>query len=623
MKTSKALQLSYALVQMEIDPEPQKNAETFLAYAREAVSKGADVIIGSEMMLTHYLSSDRYEDDDFVNEVWSVVQFVIDSWQEEVVLIFGGIGKEFDDSIGEDGRLLKYNAAFVVQNGQLISNEAGLPFAIKSLMPNYRIFDDSRYFFDLRKLANRCNKKLSDLQKPFKVSIKGEDYMLGVMLCEDMWSDDYSDNPARNLADSGADILINLSASPWSWRKNEKRDQIIRDICKETGLPFIYVNNVGSQNNGKNFLAFDGASTAYDVDGNIVLAADRYQEQVCILDPGVGLVKDRATGSDVEELLLAITTATKGFLKNLPLSIASKVVIGVSGGIDSALSVAFFAKLLGSENVIAVNMPYGDFNSEETKADAEEMCKRLGVEYRVIPIRAMVEVGSKFTGIEVRTSQHKTSQAIRRMAVLAETASQEQAFFTCNANMTEIAFGYGTLNGDMRGTFAPWMNCLKQDVYRLADYLNTEIYNREVIPESIIERPPMDELVADDGSDRGDPFDYGDLEGNGYHDQMVRAIVAFRRSPAWFLENYLDGNLEEELQLSKGKLENLFESPEQFVDDLERCFKLFNNAVFKRVQSVPGPLVDKRSFGFDFRESILPLVVTKRYKDLKEKVLLM
>jgi NAD+ synthase (glutamine-hydrolysing) len=206
------------------------------------------------------------------------------------------------------------------------------------------------------------------------------------------------------------------------------------------------------------------------------------------------------------------------------------------------------------------------------------------------------------------------------MNVLSALASQAGGFFTCNANWTEIAFGYGTLNGDMRGTFSPWMNCLKQDVYRLGDYLNREVYGREVILQSIIERPPMDELVEAGSGARSDPFDYGNLRENGYHDQMVRAVVAFRHSAEWFVEQYSNGSLEQKLQLSKGRLNMLFPTPQAWLEDLERCFSLFHAAVFKRVQSVPGPLVDKRSFGSDFRESILERVETTHYKALVDNL---
>jgi NAD+ synthase (glutamine-hydrolysing) len=143
---------------------------------------------------------------------------------------------------------------------------------------------------------------------------------------------------------------------------------------------------------------------------------------------------------------------------------------------------------------------------------------------------------------------------------------------------------------------------------------------RQVIPQSVINRPPMDELVTAGSGTRGDPFDYGSVSENGYHDQMVRAVVAFRRGREWFVEQYCEGTLEHALQLPEGKLTTLFPTSQEWLEDLERCFSLFHAAIFKRVQSVPGALVDKRSFGWDFRESILEVVATTRYKELVIKL---
>jgi len=607
---------------MPIEVDPLENVHTFINHARQ-VDATADVIIGSEMMLAPYVCGDRFEDDAFINQMIRAVELIVMcSRHIDAILIFGGIGLDPDPTkVGEDGRRRKYNAAFVAHRGQLIAHPSGLPFAVKTLLPNYRIFDDARHFFDLRKLALEREVPVASLHQPFTVTVRGKTIKLGVMLCEDMWDEDYAQKPATNLAANGAEILINLSCSPWSWRKNEKRDRVVKAICERTGLWFVYVNNIGCQNNGKNFIVFDGASTVYRPDGQIALMADRFAWTVeCIeLDAGVS-VEVRSQQSDVAELYEAITVASNGFLATLPSRLSHKAVIGVSGGIDSALSVAFFAHLLGPENVIGVNLPYKHFNSSATKGDAELLCANLGVEYRVVPIDDMVDTLALAANIVVGSPEHKTTQAIVRMTVQAAMASKEGAFFPCNGNWPELAFGYSTLNGDQRGTFAPWANCLKQDVYRLADYINRVVYEREVIPQSIIDRPPMDELVAEGAGVRADPFDYGTVHENGYHDQMVRAIVAFRRSGEWFLERYRDGTLERELQLPAGHLAKLFPTGAAFVDDLDRCLRLFHNAMFKRVQSVPAPLVDKRSFGWDFRESILPFAPTRKYNELSDSI---
>jgi NAD+ synthase (glutamine-hydrolysing) len=505
----------------------------------------------------------------------------------------------------------------------LLKNRAGLPFAIKTLLPDYRIFDDNRHFFNLREVAEEQELNTEALLMPFVVTLRGHEYQLGVMLCEDMWDMDYSVKPAKALCDNGAELLINLSCSNWSWRKNAKRDSVIKAICQEYGRPFIYVNNVGCQNNGKNFITFDGSSTAYNIDGDIIAMCPPFLEELHLVSLAADaevFVREENDMDDVELMFEAVKVATRGFLRTLPPSL-SKVVIGVSGGIDSALSVAFFAHLLGSENIIGVNMPYKHFNAAETKDDARLLCERLGVEYRIEPIDDIADATALRTRAQVGTAAHKSIQATSRLQVLIGIGAAEGAWFPCNANWTELFFGYGTLNGDLRGTFNPWGNCLKQDVYRLAHFMNERIFKAEVIPQSIIDRQPMDELVAEGAGVRGDPFFYGTVTENGYHDQFVRAVIAFRHGPEWFVEQYLNGTLERELKLPCGAINRHFPTKEVWLADLERCFSLYYHNIFKHVQSVPIPLLDKRSFGWDLRESVGVNYETERFKLLKSELL--
>jgi NAD+ synthase (glutamine-hydrolysing) len=615
--------LKIAMVQMDIANSPMENADRFLEKAREAVAQGADIIVGSEMMLAPYLRGDSYEEEGFVRDMWRAASYIrAESKRIDAVLIFGGIGLDTDaDAVGQDGRIRKYNAAFVAQGGKLVQNRAGLNFAIKTLLPDYRIFDDNRHFTSLRTVAEETGVRTEALLQPFPVTIRDHEYELGVMLCEDMWDMDYTVKPAEALCKNGAEILINLSASNWSWQKNAKRDRVIKAICQEYGRPFVYVNNVGCQNNGKNYITFDGASTVYNVDGDIVAMCTPWEEDLQVVDVMENLpVCVRGRLSDVAEMYIAIQVATQGYVNTLPKHL-HKVVIGVSGGMDSALSVAFFAQLLGPDSVIGVNMPYKHYNADETKDDARLLCERLGVEYRVEPIDDIVDATAKASGAVPGTGPHKTIQATSRLQVLVGIAATENAWFPCNANMTEIFYGYGTLNGDLRGDFSPWGNCLKQDVYRLADYMNKYIFKSEVIPQSIIDRQPMDELVEAGVGTRGDPFQYGSVTENGYHDQFVRAHVVFRHGPDWFVEQYLAGSLEHELMLKAGALNTLFPTKEEWLSDLERCFSLFYANIRKHVQSVPMPLLDKRSFGWDLRESVGVQYETGRYTKLKLKLL--
>ncbi len=606
--------LRIGMIQMSSIDNPIDAANAFIAKAKQLARRGVDIIVGSEMQLTHYVSGDRYELDEFISEMYQAHQMILVASKEiDAVLIYGGIGlSHVSSDVGEDGRQRKYNAAFVVQNGVQIKNDAGLPFAIKVLHPNYRIFDDARHFFCLRKLAMEMGVQLSDLLKPFTVTIRGRQVKLGVLLCEDAWHDDYAQKPAIILAQNGADILFDLSCSNWSWQKNRKRDQVIGDICRQTGLWCVYVNNVGVQNNGKNFITFDGASTIYNPGGEIVAMYRLYEDQASVVKLLDSLrPKKRTEVEDVEQMFTAVAVATKAFIATLPQRLR-KCIIAVSGGKDSSAALALMVHLLGAENVLAVTMPMDGYTSAETKNDAVVLCEALGVECLVVPIGAMVEVKAAAIGAVPESGPYKTVQAIERMSTLAGLGAAKGYFFTSNANMTESAFGYGTLNADLRGVFAPWGNCLAQDVYRILDFMNQTIFDGK-IPQSIIDRAPSDELSSDQSPD---PFHYGHVGYNGYHDQMVRAIVAFRRGKEWFVDRYVDGTLEQEMQLPKGVIDDHFPTAELWLEDLNRCFKLYHAAFFKRVQSVPCPLVDKRSFGWDLREPILAEVETTRFRRL-------
>ncbi len=619
--------IKVALAQMPVAAgDPRSNATWMISEIAAAAGRGVDLIIFPELCVPGYLIGDMPEDESFVRDVWYWNDRIVDATHgREIVAIFGSYATDRDDATGEDGRLRKLNAGFVAQAGKLLQSQADRTCFAKTLMPKYRMFDDERHYLSTQKLAGEYDTLVEDLLQPYVLTIRGCELSVGTMICEDMWDQDYAIKPGRILAEQGIDLLVNISCSPWGWQKNRARHQNVRRLMGHLNVPFLYVNNVGVQNNGKNFIVFDGASTVYNEHGDVTAYVPAYFAGVVdtIVTAGASSISYEEA-DDVTQLWRGIEAGTRGYLTTIPERMR-KVVIGLSGGVDSAVVAALMVHVLGREHVIGINMPYGDYNSEATRDAAADLASRLGIEYHVLPIDELVNAQAALHGIEPGSASFKTVQAIARMTVLAAHASKVGGIFTCNGNKSETAFGYFTLNGDGRGSIAPIGDLLKGEVYQLAHYLNIVVYEREVIPQATIDVDPMDEL-GPQGGVRKDPFDYGRVLANGtlvrgYHDAWVHAVVGFRKNPEWFLEQYLAGTLEAALLLPVGKLQSLFPTKEAFVDDLERCWNLSWATPWKRVQSVPNILVSKRAFGFDYRESVLGVYYTERYRALKAVLL--
>ncbi len=610
--------LKISVCQMKVIPgKPNLNAEYIIGEIRKAKKRDIDIIVFPEMCISGYVIGDMFEDDSFVMDVVKHnSQIVKEAAHLGITVIFGSLQCGASSQKGEDGRLRKFNSAIIVNDGKA-------SMITKTLQPNYRIFDDDRHFFSTRKRKDE-ETQFSDSEtiisseefiEPRSIQTKNGLVLIGVILCEDMWHDDYPWNPTKILVDQGADIVFNLSASPWSWQKNRKRHQVVKDLLSESPVPFVYVNNTGIQNNAKNIVTFDGSSTIYNRQGNIVFVVDPYKsgtKDFSYSEDAISLNEEKT--DDTIELFNALSCAVGEFLLTLPPAMR-KIVIGLSGGIDSAVDATLLAYLAGKENVIAINMP-SEYNSEETKSIAKQIAENLGIQYEVRPIQKIVDEICRTTGTKKDSLSYENVQARVRMEVLAARAQDVGGLFCANGNKVEFAFGYGTMYGDIAGFMAPLGDLLKREVYQIGKYLN-DLMGKEMIPESCFKIKPSAELK----NAQVDPFDYGDLNENGYHDEMVRAFVEFRKNPEWFLENYINKTLEKELRLRNGKLIELFKTPLDFVKDLERCWLLYCRAVMKRHPAPTIPIMSKRSFGFDLRESMLSAYFTMRYNDLKKLIL--
>lgn len=624
LKISKLNGLRIAICQMKVVPgRPDINTANIINYIQEAKRRQVDIIIFPEMCVTGYIIGDKYEDTYFIGNVQIYNEQIKAATTGGITVVFGSV-LSCPDQKGENGRPRIHNAAFIAQDGKWVG------WTVKFLHPNYRFFFDDRFFYSLRKFREEqietmrkangdYDKTLFNLENylsPFTVQTSQGKIKIGVIVCEDMWHDDYFYNPAKVLADSGAEIIFNISASPWTWQKNRRRHIVVKKLLAECKVPFVYVNNTGAQNTGKNVIVFDGSSTIYNRRGDRIFEFPAYQDGVLdfVMNEKAPVLEEKPL-EDTAELYNALKCAVKEMFATLPPHMRH-AVIGLSGGIDSAVSIALLVDVLGAENVTTINMPTR-FNSQETKDIAEQIAKNLGVEYLIKPIGKIADAIAEMMEIESGSFDYGNVMARSRMEVLAAYAGKNQCVFIANCNKDEIAFGYTTMYADQAGFMSPLGDLIKREVYQIGGYMNRVIYGREVIPQSCFEIAPTAELE----NAQVDPFDYGNLHRRGYHDEMVRAFTEFRRNPQWLLELYAQGKLEQELLLDPGTISRLFPTPIEFIRDLERCWNLFCNSYFKRVQAPPIPVVSKRAFGTDLAESIMWPYYTLRFKIIKEALL--
>lgn len=630
--------LKIACGQMEIIAgRPDLNTKKMLELIGLAKNDKVDILLFPELAVPGSMIGDLWEQTDFLKDCETYGQEIIEAAQD-IIVIFGNVAIDWKRK-NKDGHVRKYNAAFAAQDGKLVPTGQGLDYVAKTSLPAYREFDDPRYFSGQEMLLKDKRISLKNGMGLVTVTLHGQEYKMGLLLCEDGWTENYPVNVPAMLKQSGADIFCNLSNSPFTLGKNSKRHVLFGSQAKELKLPVIYCNNTGIQNTGKNIYTFDGQSCVYGPDGMVKAAAPMFEEKLLSFSWDKEHDKIRAYAAqdelitteddDAEILYKTIRYGTSRFLQQTGIK---RMVLGASGGIDSAVTAALFTDILGPHQVLLVNMP-SRYNSELTKNLAQNLAENLGCCYTITPINESVShtVEQLYTPIHNYTTNrdfkveltglmYENIQARDRGSrILAGFSAAFKGGISCNANKAEITVGYGTFYGDLIGLFCPLGDLWKHQVYALGKYLNESVFKRNVIPEQIFTIRPSAELSQEQTvGNGGDPLVYE------YHDYLLRAFVENwdTSSPAEILKHYIHHDLEAFLGCRAGILSQIFHTHAAFCKDLERWYGLFTGlAVAKRIQAPPILSLSKRAFGTDYREAQLTTYYSLEYKSLKEKLL--
>lgn len=606
----------------------RENWHTIEKEIQLAKEDGTHILVLPELCLTGYLIGDLWDQPAFLREAESYNRRLTEAAQG-ITILWGNVAVDRDKT-NDDGRPRKYNAAFAASHGHLLAPEGiGRPYAIKALLPNYRCFDDRRYFTSLRSYAWENGTTPEKELAPFLLPTEDGTLRAGVLLCEDSWDENYALSPMDILAHKQCDLFFNLSASPFTLGKNEKRHRMLTAALHRLHTPMLYVNHRGLQNNGKTCYTFDGMTAAYDKDGRLIAEAAPYdtpRSTFCFHKETKSLASEIPMPPYEGDMLLpAMRYGVSKFLAAIGVS---KVVIGVSGGIDSAVNAALYRSVLPADHLLLVNTPTR-FNSALTKDLAHRLAENLECPYLTIPIGHFIEDTSEaleglpltpqgqgtihLTGFMKENMQARD----RSSRILAALSAAFGGIFTCNANKTETTIGYGTLYGDLAGALAATADLWKYQIYALGRQLN-DWYGKAVIPEGIFTVKPSAELSEkqDITQGLGDPLIYE------YHDYLLKSFVEpwQRNTPEELLTWYGEGTLETHLGCPVS-VKNLFPTPAAFIADLEKWWNLFSGfSVAKRIQTPPLLAISRRPYGYDLRESQLRPYYTDRYLEMKRKL---
>jgi NAD+ synthetase len=521
------------------------NLAKILDVSRQAAEHGARLAVFSELCICGYPPADFLEKPSFLARCQSAVDELASATRELPVALLVGVALKAPEGSGKPA----VNAAFLIDKGQILLEQH------KRLLPFYDVFDEQRYF---------CPGKSQKV-----VELDG--VRLAVSVCEDAWNDKnfwperlYAIDPIEELKAQGPQIHINISASPYWHGKRAVRRRMLAAIAKRDGIPVVLSNQVG----GNDSLIFDGSSLVINAKGELVAEAKSFAEDLVIVDPLAAPAIEVLEEDDSEGAFHALVLGTRDYVRKCGFG---KVIVGLSGGIDSALVAAIATEAVGPENVIGVGMP-SPYSSEGSINDSRKLAENLGIRFDIISISGLFSAFTKaleplFHGLASDITEENIQPRIRGTLLMA-LSNKLGALVLTTGNKSEMAVGYCTLYGDMVGALAVIGDLMKMRVYAMCRWINR---NGEVIPEAILEKPPSAEL-------RPGQMDTDSLPPYDVLDPILEAYVERYETPEHIAETY-------GFQLSL----------------VQQVVRLVERSEYKRQQAAPVLKVTSKSFGMGRR----------------------
>lgn len=526
-------------------------------FATDAAARGADLIVFPELSLTGYPPLDLVEKPSFLARAEAAVEELAAATAHLPLAIIAGYTGKSHEALGK----CAVNSAAVLRRGEVLLRQT------KVLLPTYDVFDEARYFVPAQKqqLWN---------DGPNRIALA---------ICEDAWNDKtfwprrlYPRDPVEELIAMGGNILVSTNASPYCQGKRQIREDMFRAMVHRHKVPAVVVNQIG----GNDQILFDGSSFAMDAAGNIIASAKSFSEDLILVDLETNTGDRHANLQDENECTYeGLVTGTRDYIRKCGFS---KVLIGLSGGIDSAITACIAVEAVGRENVHGIGMP-GPYSSDHSVTDAREMAARLGIAFDIVNITPAYQemirtLASVFEGRQQDVTEENIQSRLRGLTLMS-MSNKFGALVLTTGNKSELAVGYCTLYGDMCGGLAVISDVPKTTVYELSRIANRRLGN--VIPESVFTKPPSAEL-------RPDQKDSDSLPEYPVLDAILRLYVEEFRSAQEIVE---------ELHL-----------PEEVVLDVVR--KVDRNE-YKRQQAAPGLKVTTKAFGIGRR-----FPVAQKYRDI-------